>query len=111
MAESLPTANIMLPEVADHYSSGYEEKRLLEGLGELEFARSQEIIKRYLSPAPMRIIDIGGGPGLYSCWLAQQGYEVDLIDALPLHVEQAQKASQAEPDHPINSIAIGDARK
>ncbi len=56
------------------------------------------------------IFDVGGGPGAYACWLAQQGYEVHLIDAMPRHVEQARQASQAQPDHPLASIAVGDAR-
>ncbi|WP_292760375.1 hypothetical protein [Nostoc sp. NOS(2021)] len=38
------------------------------------------------------IITAGGG-GIYACWLAQLGYKVHLIDAVPLHVEQARFAS------------------
>jgi ubiquinone/menaquinone biosynthesis C-methylase UbiE len=56
------------------------------------------------------IFDVGGGPGVYACWLAKQGYEVHLVDALPLHIELARKASQAQPDAPLASIKVGDAR-
>jgi ubiquinone/menaquinone biosynthesis C-methylase UbiE len=34
-----------------------------------------------------------------------------LIDAVPLHVEQARAASHIQPDHPLTSVAIGDARR
>jgi ubiquinone/menaquinone biosynthesis C-methylase UbiE len=57
------------------------------------------------------ILDVGGGAGVYSLWLAREGYEVHLIDAVPLHVEQARQASQAQADHPIASVAVGDARQ
>src|SRR5262249_29159616 len=38
------------------------------------------------------------------------GYQVTLIDAMPLHVESARQASQRQPDFPIQEIALGDAR-
>ncbi|MHC5938042.1 methyltransferase domain-containing protein [Nostoc sp.] len=45
----------------------------------------KSLISRYLPPPPAVIFDVGGGAGVYSFWLAQQGYEVHLIDAIPLH--------------------------
>ena len=73
--------------------------------------RTQEIMLRYLPPPPAAVIDVEGGPGAYACWLADLGYEVHLIDAVPLHVEMAREASQAQPHRPIASVAVGDARK
>jgi 2-polyprenyl-6-methoxyphenol hydroxylase-like FAD-dependent oxidoreductase len=35
-----------------------------------------------LPPPPARIVDIGGGPGVYARWLTRRGYEVHLIDAV-----------------------------
>ena len=64
---------------------------------------------RYVPSLPAVIFDVGGGPGVYACWLAKQGYEVHLVDATPLHVELARQASQAQPDAPLASIEIGDA--
>src|SRR5262249_7357408 len=54
---------------------------------------------------------VGGGPGVYACWLARLGHEVHLVDAVPLHVEQAREASRRQPDHPLASAAAGDARR
>lgn len=93
-----------------YYNAGKEAQRLLEGTGQLEFTRTQEILMRYLPAPPTVILDVGGGAGIYSCWLARQGYQVHLVDIVPLHIEQARQASQAQPDHPIASMMVGDAR-
>ena len=98
-------------EILSYYNRGTEADRLSTGIGPLELARTQELITRYFPPPPAVVFDVGGGPGAYSCWLARSGYEVHLIDAVPLHVEQARRASQAQPAHPIASIKVGDARK
>ena len=55
-------------------------------------------------------MDIGGGSGPYACWLAKAGYEVHLVDPVDLHIEQAKEASNQQPEHPIASISLGDAR-
>lgn len=94
-----------------HYGAGYEAGRLASGTSQLEKARTQEVLQRYLPPPPATILDVGGGPGAYSCWLAGLGYSAHLIDLLPLHVEQALRASEAQPRHPLASARVGDARK
>ena len=99
-----------MSEMLAHYEQNEEEKRLLAGTGALEFARSQELIQRYLPTPPGVILDVGGGPGHYSSWLARLGYEVYLIDPVPKHVMLAKKASQNHPATPIAGIEKGDAR-
>jgi ubiquinone/menaquinone biosynthesis C-methylase UbiE len=102
-----------LPEEAiRHYAeSGYEAQRLESGSGQLELVRTKEILDRLLPPPPAVIVDAGGGPGAYACWLASKGYEVHLIDAVPLHVELAKEASKRQPQAPLASAVVGDARK
>ncbi|WP_414588410.1 hypothetical protein [Scytonema sp. PCC 10023] len=90
-------------EALTHYASGQEQERLSRGTGLLELVRTQELLSRYLPCPPAVIFDVGGGAGVYSYWLAQQGYEVHLIDAVPLHIEQAQSFSQAQQDYPLAS--------
>jgi ubiquinone/menaquinone biosynthesis C-methylase UbiE len=97
-------------EITAHYDLGIEEPRLRRSQGLLEFVRTQEIVRRRILPPPAVIWDVGGGPGIYSCWLASLGYEVHLLDAVPLHVQQAKTASASQRDHPIASIHLGDAR-
>lgn len=98
-------------EVFRYYEGGLEAQRLSGALGQLELLRTKEIISRYLPAPPLTILDVGGGPGAYACWLAREGHEVHLIDPIPLHVEQARQASQGQPEHPIASASLGDARK
>ncbi|MCP4357708.1 MAG: class I SAM-dependent methyltransferase [Chloroflexi bacterium] len=101
---------LLSEEIAYYYGRGREAARLSGAEGELEFLRTQEIIGRYLPNPPTIILDVGGGPGAYACWLAQKGYEVHLIDPMPLHLEQARQASQRQPEFPLRSITLGDAR-
>jgi SAM-dependent methyltransferase len=97
-------------EIARYYQRGMEVGRLSSPFGELELVRTQEILRRYLPAPPAVVLDVGGGPGTYAAWLARLGYEVHLTDPIPLHLEQANKASQEQPKHPIASISLGDAR-
>jgi ubiquinone/menaquinone biosynthesis C-methylase UbiE len=92
-----------------HYAAGVEQNRLTAGSGELEFLRTQELLQRSLPHPPAAIVDIGGGPGHYAAWLARLGFAVQLVDPVPLHVEQAQARSAAQPDHPFTATR-GDAR-
>lgn len=94
-----------------YYNQGREQDRLTHAHGQLERARTQEIILRYLLQPPATIMDIGGGAGIYALWLARRGYTVHLVDLMPLHIEQAVQASQAQPEHPLASVRLGDARR
>ena len=92
-----------------HYNAGVERDRLLRGSSNLEFERTKRIILRYLPKRPSVVLDVGGGPGRYSFWLAEMGQSSHLIDVLPLHVRQARRF-QRDAKHPLASIALGDAR-
>jgi ubiquinone/menaquinone biosynthesis C-methylase UbiE len=92
-------------EIVLHYSSGREEQRLVaKARGRLEFLRTMEILTRYLPPPPARILDVGGGPGHYALALGEAGYEVELIDAVELHVQQAKSSG-------VERASVGDARQ
>jgi SAM-dependent methyltransferase len=96
--------------IAAHYASGYEADRLHRGAGQLDRERSRELLGRFLPPAPAAVLDVGGGPGGHACWLAARGYQVHLIDVTPLHVELARQASARQPEAPLASAEVGDAR-
>jgi ubiquinone/menaquinone biosynthesis C-methylase UbiE len=49
----------------------------------------KELLDQFLPKPPSRIIDIGGGTGVYSCWLASLGHIVHLVDVVPRHVKEA----------------------
>lgn len=110
MADAFDASAPVPPEMLAHYSTGYESQRLYHGSSQIELARTQEIITRYIPQPPAIVFDIGGGPGVYSFWLAKQGYEVHLIDATPLHVELARQAALTQPDTALAELEVGDAR-
>jgi SAM-dependent methyltransferase len=92
-------------EIRAYYETGVELDRLAQGYSRLEFARTKELLARFLPPPPARILDVGGGPGTYAVWLADSGYEVRLVDAIPRHVDEARARSQGR-----FSAVEGDAR-
>lgn len=92
------------PTIRDHYTGADERNRLATGTGLLEFVRTQHLLARTLPPAPALVLDVGGAAGVHAEPLAAQGYEVHLIDPVPLHVEQA----RALPG--LASATLGEAR-
>ena len=92
-----------------HYAAGVERGRLIEGGDQLELVRTLELLERFLPQPPARVLDVGGGPGVYAGRLARAGYDVSLVDVLPLHVAQAVERSATQADAPFEAD-VGDAR-
>lgn len=97
------------PEALAYYARGCEATRLGEGSGLLEFARTCDILERWLPGSPADVLDVGGGPGAYASWLAGRGYRVTLIDPVQLHVAQAQEAAARAGQSLLTRT--GDARR
>jgi ubiquinone/menaquinone biosynthesis C-methylase UbiE len=97
-------------EITRYYQEVAEEGRLAAGPGQLEFARTKEVVLRYLPPPPATVLDVGGAAGVYALWLAERGYQVHLIDAVPRLVDVARRRSEASP-HRIATCQVGDARE
>ena len=78
------------PVIRSFYRDRYlEDQRLVvPGHGRLEFARTQELLRRWLPPASV-VLDVGGATGVHARWLAADGHQVTLIDPVREHVEQA----------------------
>ncbi len=97
--------------IATYYAQGVESGRLLhdDGAPKLELARTLELFERFAPAPPADVLDVGGGPGVYSALLAARGYHVRLIDAVELHVQQASEAA-AQAEHSFE-VALGDARR
>jgi ubiquinone/menaquinone biosynthesis C-methylase UbiE len=99
------------PHLLAFYSEGtFERDRHRLGRGRLEFARTQELLRRFLPPAPANVLDVGGGAGVHASWLVRDGYRVQLVDPVPALIEQAQEAALAQRDHPF-AARVGDARE
>ncbi|MFD9252687.1 class I SAM-dependent methyltransferase [Streptomyces bottropensis] len=79
-----------------------EDSRLRRSAdGRMELVRTQELLRRFLPPAPARVLDVGGGTGIHAEWLVKDGYDVTLVDPVPRHVESAAA---------VCSATVGDAR-
>ena len=96
--------------VVDYYDQVPEETRLEHGPFELEAARTRELIERFAPPPPGTVLDVGGAAGAYALWLSAKGYSVQLIDAVPRLVAEAERRSAAAR-HPLASCRVGDARR
>ncbi|WP_329569892.1 class I SAM-dependent methyltransferase [Kitasatospora sp. NBC_01266] len=101
----------LAPEVLSYYARGEEAGRLLRAKNRLELWRTQDVLRRLLAElnppeaksTALRILDVGGGAGIHAQWLAADGHRVELIDPVPLHVEQAGRL-------PGVIATLGDAR-
>ncbi|MBR7827631.1 methyltransferase domain-containing protein [Actinospica sp. MGRD01-02] len=78
-------------EIDRYYSDDFDEidRLSIDAVGRLERERTKELLLRFLPPAPARVLDVGGGPGVYASWLATIGYDVTLVDPVARHREQA----------------------
>lgn len=72
-----------------------------------EFLLTCRMLDRYIKPGG-KILDIGGGPGRYSFYLAEKGCDVTLFDLSPENIKFANEKS-VELNLPIKTIC-GDAR-
>ncbi|MEU6713555.1 methyltransferase domain-containing protein [Nonomuraea sp. NPDC046802] len=91
-------------ELLAYYEQDREHDRLREGRGRLEFWRTQDVLRRTLPPAPARLLDVGGGTGVHAEWLVADGYDVELLDPISLHVDRASRL-------PGVTARLGDARR
>ena len=90
-----------------HYDTAIDEdQRLREGLGRLELARVQEIVRRHL-PSAARVLDVGGATGVHAEWLLADGHTVHLVDLLEGHVA---RATDRLGEDPRFTATVGDAR-
>jgi len=85
-----------------------EWERLTWPEGVLEWAVTIYALKAHL-PATGRILDIGGGVGRYSIWLAQQSYKVVLADLSPELIEVAKnKIAEAGVQDQMEAVEVSD---
>jgi SAM-dependent methyltransferase len=98
------------PSIEAHYRHDLERDRLRTE-AQLEGVRTRELLRRFLPAPPAVVVDVGGASGVYALELARDGFAVHLLDPYPPHVEAAAAASAAQPDAPLASAIVGDARE
>jgi SAM-dependent methyltransferase len=96
-------------DVLRHYEEEIDEASRLrrDGPDGLELVRTQDVLRRFAPAAPARVLDVGGGPGVYASWLAGLGYDVTLVEPVPRHRDQARALASAGPAFQVET---GDAR-
>jgi SAM-dependent methyltransferase len=94
-------------DVVAYYESNVEADRLDRGQGALEFARTKELLSRFL-PEPVLVADVGGGAGHYAEWLADEGHDVDLVDPIPRHLELAHERAGQPPRFRVHAADARD---
>lgn len=94
------------PLIRAFYAERYvEDDRLARsGHGQLEFLRTQELVRRYLPGPGATVLDVGGATGVHAQWLAADGYAVTLVDPVEEHVAKAAQGGTF-------TAMVGDARK
>lgn len=91
------------------YNKASEETRLDKGMGVFEFERIKCLIEKYIKSPSLKIIDVGGGTGKYSEWLAKKGHQVHLVEPVSKHITIAQnRANKLKNKYTIHQ---GESRK
>lgn len=80
-------------EISAYYDSNVQDEWERLEQHPVEFAINRHYIDRYVQPG-MRVLDVGGGPGRYSIYLAERGCEVTLVDLSAGNVQFARAEAQ-----------------
>ena len=91
------------------YNRASEETRLDKGMGVFEFERIKSLIEKHVPTSSSKIIDVGGGTGKYSEWLAKKGHQVHLVEPVVKHIQIAQNRANGLKNRFY--VHLGEARK
>ncbi|MHA7986416.1 class I SAM-dependent methyltransferase [Rathayibacter sp. CAU 1779] len=94
--------------VREYYASFDENEwdRLDTAEGRVEFFVTSHVLDEVIPPGS-RILDLGGGPGRYAQFLADEGHKVTLADLSPNMIEIARRRLG---DATLESAVVADAR-
>lgn len=93
----------------DQYGEREWERLTRPADGVVERAINQHTITQHLPPGS-RVLDLGGGPGRYTIWLAERGHRVSLADLSPGLLDIARReVIAAGVESKIETIVEADA--
>lgn len=98
----------MLESVKSYYTNMYkEENRHNDPFGLIQELRTKEIIMGKLEEG-MSVLDIGGANGVYSFYLADQGFQTSILDITPRHIDLVIERNK-HVKNKLEGIYLGDA--
>lgn len=93
--------------VEEYYDSIVEDEWERLERHKVEFDITKRYLEEYINE-PSKILDVGGGPGRYSIFLAENGYDVTLLDLSSENISLARKKS-TEADVEIKKFVHANA--
>jgi ubiquinone/menaquinone biosynthesis C-methylase UbiE len=107
-------ADQSIERVRDYYEARGESEwhRLaLPFDGAIEREVHRRTFERWLPAPPARVLDLGGGPGRWTIWLAERGHRVVLADLSPRMLEIAHREiAEAHVEDGVEDVLEADAR-
>ena len=93
-------------KIKNYYAEFNEKDRLFsDNSGKLEFEMTKRILEKHL-PKKAKILDLGGGAGVYSFYLANLGYKVYLADLSEDLIKQAKEQNAKEENKIISCDVV-----
>jgi len=96
-----------MKKVQEHYNQSAEKEWERLERHRVEFDITCRYLEIYLQDA-QKVLDLGGGPGRYSLWLAEKGHEVTLVDLSEVNVKLAREKAK-ERGVELNAALQGNA--
>lgn len=92
----------------EYYTSMYkEEDRHKDPFGIIQELRTKKILMDNIQHG-QSVLDIGGADGVYSFFLADNGYKTSILDITPRHIEIVKQKNSIR-DNKLDEIFLGDA--
>lgn len=97
------------PAYYDDYGEREWDRLTRDFYHRLEWSETTHFLSEHL-PDEGRVLDVGGGAGRYSVWLAERGYDVTLVDPSDRQVDLATSKVAEHGVADRVDVAVGDVR-
>ncbi len=95
--------------VANYYQQRVQREWERLDRYKMEFEVTKKVLSQYMTAPSLKVLDIGGGPGRYSFFLAEKGHKVTLVDLCEDNVLLAKEKSK-KLHITLEDYVVSDAR-